>query len=365
MPRFISCGRLLFCIVPVLVSGTAPAGGAPITFAFAGTVSTVFDGLGALDNSVQAGGDFTGFYTFDSATPNTAAPIDEGAAGLYHHDLPPAGVQVRVGNFTFRSIDSAPDFDIIVNNEVGFAGADEYGFASRSNESLGLRTGAPIGRLEIDWLASTVRTDALESAALPALPPDLGLLGGGLSRIEGECTLCMAPAAFFRIEGTLDSLVLATLGDVNRDGCVNGLDTDPFVHVLVAGYFDLPADMNEDAAVNGLDIHPFVAAVAGGEAADGLAISEPSTLGLATLGIFGLVRRVWRRRSPPHCDPESRVTSGIAESKETCHEYRGMRTVAHPGHDAGGAAGDWGRGPVAGQARTPPRLLQHGRQPVD
>ena len=178
----------------------------PIAFRFEGMVTTVFDGLGALDGSVVPGAPLRGVYVFDPTTPNTAEPRDEGEPGLYHHDRPPAGVRIRAGRFTFRSVPADPDFDIIVNNEIGFAGADEYGFVSRNNEARGLRTSAPIGRLDLGWLASTFTADPLRSADLPLTPPDLSLLGGGVLTIEGECTLCLGPAAFFRIEATLTSL---------------------------------------------------------------------------------------------------------------------------------------------------------------
>jgi len=95
---------------------------------------------------------------------------------------------------------SHPDFDIIVNNEIGFAGADEYGFVSRNNVARGLPDGAPVDRLDLNWLASTITENPLPSANLPLIPPDLSLLGGGLLTVYGECTLCLAPAAFFRID---------------------------------------------------------------------------------------------------------------------------------------------------------------------
>jgi len=116
------------------------AGAELITFEFAGTVDVVFDGLGALGGLVQVGTPLTGFYTFDSLTPNTAPPVDEGEAGLYHHEAPPSGVQIQIGSFVFRSVPSSPDFDIIVNNNIGFSGADEYGFASSAHR---LQVGRP------------------------------------------------------------------------------------------------------------------------------------------------------------------------------------------------------------------------------
>ena len=194
------------CFDRVLHVQAAPAGAGPITFRFWGTVTDVFDGLGALDSSVAPGTSFRGTYTFDPSTPNTAPPVGEGEVGLYHHDRPPAGVRIRAGHFTFRSVPPHPDFDIIVANEFGFAGADEYGFSSRNNQARGLLTGFPIDYLDLDWLATTFVEDPLQSADLPLTPPDLDLLGGGVLTIYGDCTLCAGFVSFFRIEGTLTSL---------------------------------------------------------------------------------------------------------------------------------------------------------------
>ena len=188
-----------------LALGAGRAGAEPITFEFAGTVDGVFDGLGALGGLVQVGTPFTGSYTFDSETPNTAPPVDEGEAGLYHHEAAPSGVQIQIRSFVFRSVPSSPDFDIIVNNDIGFSGADEYGFASHNNEAQGLLPTLELG-LDIDWLAQTLFTEPFDSVDLPTAPPELGLLGGGLLTIVGDCLLCVGPASFFRIDGTLAAI---------------------------------------------------------------------------------------------------------------------------------------------------------------
>jgi hypothetical protein len=193
-------------LVLFLAAVASPARAESIIFTFEGSVATVFDGLGALGNAVEPGATFSGAYTFDSDTPNTAPPVGEGDLGLYHHEEPPAGVIIRVGPFVFRTVSAAPDFDIHVANDFGFAGTDEYGFASFNNEALGLLPSAPIGRLDLTWLAVNFNGQPFMSADLPLEPPDLDVLGGGNLVIEGECVLCAGPAAFFRIEGTLTSL---------------------------------------------------------------------------------------------------------------------------------------------------------------
>jgi hypothetical protein len=83
------------------------------------------------------------------------------------------------------------------------------------------------------------------------------------------------------------------LGDVNRDGVVNGLDVSPFVEVLLNGLFNAPADINRDGAVNGLDVLPFVAVVLRGGSVP--AVPEPPTLIIA-VGFFLCMAGCRRRR---------------------------------------------------------------------
>jgi hypothetical protein len=81
-----------------------------------------------------------------------------------------------------------------------------------------------------------------------------------------------------------------TLGDVNLDGEVNGLDVDPFVGLVTGGTFQVEGDMNEDGVVNGLDVDPFATAVIGGGPQQ---IPEPSTLLLCIIAL-GVVGGWWR-----------------------------------------------------------------------
>jgi hypothetical protein len=201
----------------MLATSASTARAELITFVFEGTVETVFDGLGALGDAVEPGGTFQGSYTFDSDTPNTAPPVGEGELGLYHHEDPPNGVIIRIEPLIFRSVPATPDFDIHVANDFGFAGTDEYGFASFDNEALELFPSAPIDRLDISWLAIRFEGVPFTSADLPLTPPDLDILGGGQFEIEGECTVCLSPAAFFRIEGTLTALELPVSVSLSRD----------------------------------------------------------------------------------------------------------------------------------------------------
>ena len=54
----------------------------------------------------------------------------------------------------------------------------------------------------------------------------------------------------------LDSKII--IGDVNRDGFINGLDIVPFVNALVDGIYQFEADIDLDGRVNLLDVDLFV-----------------------------------------------------------------------------------------------------------
>ena len=333
--RRFAAALLLVCLLPF---AAAPARGEAVTFAFTGLVQRVFDGLGVLDESVRTDGLFRGSYTFDSDTPNSAPPTDEGEAGLYRHESPPAGVRTRIGNFTFRTVGAAPQFEILVNNNFGFTGADEYGFSSYNNEALGLAADAPIDQLAIDWFAWTLDGDPFDSVALPTTPPDLAVLGGGSFTVLGECSRCDGPAAFFRIEGTLTSLVTSPPGDMDCDGDVDHDDTDDFVLGLVdaaryesrAGFPpSLNGDINQDGVFDFDDIPPFVDLL---NRVDELgtafqSVPEPATHLLAAVAALVLASFKQRRSRRVKAGRRSGRSSSAAGSAATLRRRTSDRPV--------------------------------------
>jgi hypothetical protein len=219
----------------------------PIAFGFRGTVTDVFDGLGALPAGVTPGRSFFGAYVFDSETPNTGEVMGEGQEGIYHHEHPPAGVALKVGPTVFRSTWRRLDFDIVVTNDFGFAGTDGYGFLSRNNVARGVLHHY-FDRLQSQWFAQTFDNSLFDNVDLPLTPPDLDVLGGGTLTVEGECTPCAGPAAFFRISGSLESLFtlprsvhkssdVSTVGDapsITWDAILNSVPEPSAVGLTVA-----------------------------------------------------------------------------------------------------------------------------------
>jgi hypothetical protein len=148
------------------------------------------------------------------------------------------------------------------------------------------------------WLVNTQNVDATQ---LDVLLDNLETIEG--SDTEGVLHMTQADFDAFNIAG--GGLLAAwhaepghhveylSIGDVDHDTEVNGLDVDPFVDVLLASRFDVAADMNLDGQVNGLDVDPFEAAIVGGDTHQ---VPEPSTL-LLTLVALGVVGgwRKWKR----------------------------------------------------------------------
>ncbi|OHB75059.1 MAG: hypothetical protein A2W31_04780 [Planctomycetes bacterium RBG_16_64_10] len=94
----------------------------------------------------------------------------------------------------------------------------------------------------------------------------------------------------------------ATLGDVNLDGAVNGLDVNPFVERVISGPYQVEADLNEDGSVDGLDVNPFVDVVVSGGAgmaAEARIVPEPATAALAGVGMVVLVGCLFTQSGKP------------------------------------------------------------------
>jgi hypothetical protein len=87
-------------------------------------------------------------------------------------------------------------------------------------------------------------------------------MGQSLTRTAADAFAGFA-ASWSAEPPTPGEAAFALLGDLNRDGQVNGLDVDPFVDLLIHGGYQAEADMNGDSLLNGLDVEPFVQAVIG------------------------------------------------------------------------------------------------------
>lgn len=315
--------RAATIVLASLVVAAANAGNARgdvYTFAFTGAVTSVRDGLGAFGPQAAALTSFSGTYTFDTATPPTKPLPPLANEAIYQHLSPPAGVSVRLGDFSFRANEANTDFRVWVRNEFGFTGSDDYGFHSFHNVADGLYGDWPLGILEISWLASTLENDPFADVAMPIVPPDLGTLGSGEFHIFGECFACDVPDPTFEIRGVFTTLTSASgpaTGALNADGRVDAADVAMMVREF--GWTDdgesagpSPSDLNADGKVGLADLMMLHAnlspldAVAANDRAETAAASfappsqnvpEPATLAMLVAMAASLTaRRLFLRR---------------------------------------------------------------------
>lgn len=107
---------------------------------------------------------------------------------------------------------------------------------------------------------------------------------------------------------TVESSNQFTLGDMNEDGNVDGLDIDLFVLELTGDQASQgnsgqqPGDMNDDNGVDGLDIDLFVQALTtGGTSGNGDAqepASTPTPSAFSAAMLVGALTLLRRRRHP-------------------------------------------------------------------
>ena len=176
--------RFLAVAVCMLVFGAGPARAALITIEIEAVVDYVEDrgpGDGYLDGMIGLGDIITGFYTYESTTPDTN-PLER--AGRYEHTTPPHGIFLSVGGFDFQTNPASVDFVIAIEND--HPPDDNYFLLSGNN--LPLSNGAPLD--EISWLLNDPTGSALSSAQLPITAPVLSewesnILMFGADRLYG------------------------------------------------------------------------------------------------------------------------------------------------------------------------------------
>ncbi len=110
-----------------------------------------------------------------------------------------------------------------------------------------------------DGSAFLTRLLSTESGSCP-----LGSLGSNGVFFNGETKfLSEFPLTNQAIAWKVEGILLADLGDINRDGAVNLLDVAPFVDLLTTGGLQIEADINQDGVVDLLDVAPFVDLLSG------------------------------------------------------------------------------------------------------
>jgi len=183
----------LLLMLCVLLGAVRPANAAWVTIYIEGVVDYVEDEGNYLEGQIDVGDPITGYYTYDTATPDSS-PL-EPVQGNYWHYESPARVQLDLGGVIFGSSLSVPEIHIFVRNDTSY-GDDVYGFASLTNAPL--LTGTAIDGMV--WQLTDPTGTALDSDALPPDPPDL-------SRWDGTYGLWVWGDRMYKIEGHITSAV--------------------------------------------------------------------------------------------------------------------------------------------------------------
>ena len=153
----ILCGLVFW---PVL------ARAALVTIEIEAAVDSVLDEGNYLEGKIEAGDIITGFYVYESTTPDSS-PLDP-VQGNYWHYAAPAGIALTVGGFNFMTDPFSIAFHVAVRNN-SLSGDDSYWLASDNN--LPLSNGTQVD--EILWSLRDPSGTALSSDALSTSAPVL------------------------------------------------------------------------------------------------------------------------------------------------------------------------------------------------
>ncbi len=128
-------------------------------------VDSVSDQYNLLENQIYQGYAITGFYVYDSSTPNSSPwPLYEGS---YLYTTAPYGMSLTVGGVTFQTDPLNTRFLVGIANDN--QGNDSYSVISYNNLALGMN----VLLNPLSWGLTDNLGIAISSTDLPVLPPDL------------------------------------------------------------------------------------------------------------------------------------------------------------------------------------------------
>lgn len=148
-----------------------------ITIEIEGVVDFVDDPYGYLEGQVNPGDTITGFYIYESTTPDSE-PLP--TLGRYEHSTPPHGIFISLGGFDFETDPANVDF--LVEVADNYSSTDNY--LLRSYNNIPLSNGTLVDH--ISWQLDDPTNTALSSDALPTTPPALDDWQFNHLRLHGE-----------------------------------------------------------------------------------------------------------------------------------------------------------------------------------
>jgi len=151
-----------------------------VTIEIEAVVDYVDDDLSVLEGKINVGDIITGWYTYDTSTPDTN-PLPY--VGDYEHHTPPSGISLSVGGFEFKTDPANIDFLVeIINDSTSGGLHDSYVLISYSN--LSLSNGASVDT--IAWFLRDASATALSSTELSTTAPVLDQWQANVLSIESD-----------------------------------------------------------------------------------------------------------------------------------------------------------------------------------
>ncbi|MFA6426727.1 MAG: PEP-CTERM sorting domain-containing protein [Phycisphaerae bacterium] len=189
--------RLLKFVFVVLLCCGGLTQAVPVTIAIRGKVTTFGDDTGLL-SVIQVGDNFTGTYTYDSATVNSSTYSNIGKYACN----PPYGISLSLDGFEFKTnpTKTPAGFEIGIGNDVIPNGTNDFYYVQSLQNS-------PTNGLDIIGISWSLRDSthtAISSITLPVTAPVLSVwnynyvyISGGNSQhgfaIEGIVTYIPEP----------------------------------------------------------------------------------------------------------------------------------------------------------------------------
>jgi len=185
---------LAACILSGLILSPPGAQATLITIAIEAVVDYIGDPDNYLQGNIKLGDIITGFYAYDSSSPDTNPSL---SVGDYKQDSASFGISLTVGGFEFKSDPTNLDFIVeIINDSTSGGLHDGYGVLSGSN--LALSDGTIVD--QISWWLGDSSGTALSSTDLPGAAPVLGAWQSN--------TLILGTGRLYGIEAHVTSVVV-------------------------------------------------------------------------------------------------------------------------------------------------------------
>jgi len=178
---------IIFVIIAAVVCGlgfcASPAQAYLITIQIEAVVDSVEDDYGYLEGKINPGDIITGFYIYESTTPDTNP---SSSVGDYWHHAPSYGISLTAGNFVFKTDPANVEFIVEILNDHPWFDPDvnKDGYLLGSYNNLALSNGALVDH--ISWQLDDPTGNALLTDALLTIAPVLGDWQFNHLRIQGE-----------------------------------------------------------------------------------------------------------------------------------------------------------------------------------